>query len=189
MLPAGYSALGHGQGVFTRKRRRSITFDDFNRATPDRAAAMLLNCAPISRWVEQIVAARPYASPANLVEYAAALAKQWRQDEVDIALRSHPRIGERPVGQDAQAAHSRLEQRAVDGANARLAAELHQANAQYEQRFGHVFIIRAGGRSGDEILALLHRRLANSPMAEKRETAIQLREIALLRLQKELTLC
>ena len=58
-------------------------------------------------------------------------------------------------------------------------------NQAYEERFGHVFLIRAAGRSGDEILAELERRLGNPPEAERAETADNLRQIALLRLAKE----
>jgi 2-oxo-4-hydroxy-4-carboxy-5-ureidoimidazoline decarboxylase len=45
------------------------------------------------------------------------------------------------------------------------------------------FLIRAKGRSGDEILAALSRRLQNSERAEVEDALAQLREITLLRLE------
>jgi 2-oxo-4-hydroxy-4-carboxy-5-ureidoimidazoline decarboxylase len=63
--------------------------------------------------------------------------------------------------------------------------KLVEANQAYEERFGHVFLIRAAGRSGDEILAELERRLGNTPEAERGETADNLRQIAMLRLENE----
>ena len=48
-----------------------------------------------------------------------------------------------------------------------------------------MFLIRAAGRSGDEILAELERRLGNTPEAERDETVDNLRQIALLRLENE----
>ena len=67
----------------------------------------------------------------------------------------------------------------------REAAELAAGNVAYEQRFDRVFLIRAAGRSADEILAELERRLENDDAAERDETVRQLREIAVLRLESE----
>ena len=61
---------------------------------------------------------------------------------------------------------------------AALAAE----NRQYEDRFGHVFLIAASGRSADEILAELRRRIGNDPAVELEEAKRELRKIAQLRL-------
>jgi 2-oxo-4-hydroxy-4-carboxy-5-ureidoimidazoline decarboxylase len=61
-----------------------------------------------------------------------------------------------------------------------LAAE----NRRYEEKFGHVFLIAASGRSGEEILAELKRRMGNDPHAELQEAKRELRKIARLRLQK-----
>ncbi len=63
--------------------------------------------------------------------------------------------------------------------------KLVEGNQAYEERFGHVFLIRAAGRSGDEILAELERRLGNTPEAERLETADNLRQIAMLRLESQ----
>ncbi|HBH56481.1 MAG TPA: OHCU decarboxylase, partial [Kocuria sp.] len=61
--------------------------------------------------------------------------------------------------------------------------ELERANLDYQQRFGHVFLIRAAGRSLPEILAEARRRMTNTPEDERREVAEQLRQIAVLRLE------
>lgn len=166
-----------------------MTLDDFNQAPPETAALLLLTCAAVPEWAGDILAARPFASVDCLLEFAGDLARRWRPGQVDKALAHHPRIGERPVGSGAGAMHSRREQAAVDPADARLAADLLAGNRRYEQRFGQVFLIRAAGRSGHDILACLRRRLEHSPEQEQREIARQLREIALLRLQKELEIC
>jgi 2-oxo-4-hydroxy-4-carboxy-5-ureidoimidazoline decarboxylase len=75
----------------------------------------------------------------------------WGEDELNAALSAHPRIGEKPTGSQAHAALSRQEQSAVDSENERLAQALREGNARYEARFGRVFLIRAKGRSGEEI--------------------------------------
>jgi 2-oxo-4-hydroxy-4-carboxy-5-ureidoimidazoline decarboxylase len=75
---------------------------------------------------------------------------------------------------------SRSEQSGVEAADA---ARLRSGNAAYEARFGHVFLVRAAGRSSGEILAELERRLVNDEAAERAETVTALRDIALLRLE------
>ena len=56
-------------------------------------------------------------------------------------------------------------------------------NAEYERRFGHVFLIRAAGRSAEEMLTELDRRLANDEDRERAEVTEQLAQITRLRLQ------
>ena len=98
-----------------------------------------------------------------------------------IAL--HEFIGEKPAGSQAEAALSRQEQGAVNEGDAALAQALREGNARYEARFGRVFLIRAKGRSGEDILQALHVRLENSDEQEVRAALEQLREITLLRLE------
>lgn len=157
----------------------------FNQLPADRALAAIAHCVAIPRWQQAIVAARPYSSSAALYQQARALAAQWNAEEFTQALRAHPRIGERASGADKEAALSRQEQAAV-GEDAAVQQALRQANQQYEQRFGHLFLIRAKGRSGEEMLAALQRRLGNSPEQELQEALIQLRDITLLRLEESI---
>ncbi len=65
-----------------------------------------------------------------------------------------------------------------------FADELAAGNAAYEARFGRVFIIRAAGRTRAEILAELERRLQLDDATELLIVGEQLRDIALLRLEK-----
>ncbi|WP_308328616.1 2-oxo-4-hydroxy-4-carboxy-5-ureidoimidazoline decarboxylase, partial [Enterobacter chuandaensis] len=99
------------------------------------------------------------------------------------ALSAHARIGEKPAGARAEAALSRQEQGAVNESDADLAQALREGNARYEARFGRVFLIRAKGRSGEDILQILNARLANSDAQEVQAALEQLREITLLRLE------
>ncbi|MDQ6714703.1 MAG: xanthine permease, partial [Actinomycetota bacterium] len=116
---------------------------------------------------------------------AEAAAATLSDEELDLALAGHPRIGERPsAGHDAE--HSRREQANVDPADEELADRLAAGNRAYEGRFARVFLIRAAGRSSSEILAELDRRLTNDDATERAETVSQLREIALLRLDSVL---
>jgi 2-oxo-4-hydroxy-4-carboxy-5-ureidoimidazoline decarboxylase len=52
-----------------------------------------------------------------------------------------------------------------------------------ERRFGHVFLIRAAGRSAGEMLVELRRRLDNDDARERTEVTDQLAQITRLRLE------
>ncbi|MFJ4220419.1 2-oxo-4-hydroxy-4-carboxy-5-ureidoimidazoline decarboxylase [Curtobacterium luteum] len=158
---------------------------DLDHLDPDAARAVVTAWAAVPRWVDAVLAGRPYASVEDLRDRAAALAAGWTDEEVAGALAHHPRIGERPAGDDAAARASRHEQSASAATtDADTARALRDGNAAYEERFDRVFLVRAAGRSAADVLSELHRRLGNDDAAEAAEVAEQLREIALLRLER-----
>ena len=99
------------------------------------------------------------------------------------ATTNTPEQGRGPSGEGAEANASRHEQSAMSDAAASVAQQIAAGNAEYEARFGRVFLIRAAGRTPDEILAELQRRLENTADAEVDEALDQLRQIAMLRLR------
>lgn len=164
-----------------------MRIDEFNALPGEEAQAALRACVAIDSWVHVLSAGRPYDDVAALVAAARAQAATWTPAEVEGALADHPRIGERPTGADAAADHSRREQGGVDPADADLAERLRKGNLAYEERFGRIYLVRAKGRTGAELLALLDERLGNDPETELGVTKAQLAEIALLRLTDLLT--
>jgi 2-oxo-4-hydroxy-4-carboxy-5-ureidoimidazoline decarboxylase len=157
-----------------------MRFDDLPE---DDARALLLRCLAAPDWAEQVLAGRPYRSSEELLEAADQAARDLSEDDVEAALAGHPRIGERAAaGHNASA--SAREQAGVVSTSS-TTQKLAAGNQAYEERFGHVFLIRAAGRSGDEILAELERRLGNTPEDEHEETADNLRQIAMLRLENQ----
>lgn len=165
-----------------------MTLDEFNQTPAAQASEQLAHCVAIPAWRAALVAARPFSSLDALLNQGDALARQWDERALKSALAAHPRIGEKAQGQGKEAGLSRSEQASVNGQDKELKQALQAGNAAYEQRFGRVFLIRAKGRSGEEMLAELQRRLANPPWQEQQEALDQLREITLLRL-KETFLC
>lgn len=163
-----------------------MELNEFNNAPADEAAELVRACAHVERWVEEIVAGRPYPSVDDVVAAAEQRAAPWTDSEIDSALARHPRIGERARGEHADAQMSRREQSGVSS-DADTQTRLAEGNADYEARFGHVFLIRAAGRSAEEILAALQQRLTHTPDHERRIAAEQLREIAALRLRGALS--
>ena len=154
----------------------------FDELADDDARATLLACLAAPGWAEQVLAGRPYRTRERLLAAADAAARALSPADLEAALAGHPRIGERAAAGHNAAASAREQSGVEAGDHERLLA----GNRAYEDRFGHVFLIRAAGRSGPEILAELERRLGNSAEAERAEALDNLRQIALLRLEKEI---
>jgi 2-oxo-4-hydroxy-4-carboxy-5-ureidoimidazoline decarboxylase len=157
--------------------------DGFNALPEAEARERLRECLDVPRWVDTVLEGRPYADRDALMKVAEVAAESMTDEELESALDHHPRIGERGAGGHDEE-HSAREQAGVDPADRDIARRLAVGNAAYEERFGRVFLIRASGRSGRQILAELDRRLGNDEDTERAETVTQLREIALLRLEQ-----
>ena len=155
--------------------------DRFNRLPEEAAAGALLAVGHSGRWAERVAAGRPYA---DLEDLQAAADQVWMAlDPADWleAFKAHPRIGE-SGGRSAD--WSRQEQAGVGGTGAEVRERLAAGNAEYERRFGHVFLISAAGRDAAEILDALQARLGNDPGTELRVAAGEHRRITRLRLEK-----
>jgi OHCU decarboxylase len=168
----------------------------FNGLPEEQAAGELLAVCHSPRWAGQVAAGRPYADLAALQQAADETWMALGPDDWLEAFAAHPRIGQGgsggppgwpPGGSGGggrSAAWSRQEQSGVGGAGEEVTDALARGNAEYEARFGHVFLIAAAGRSADEILAQLEARLGNDPATELRVAAGEHRRITRLRLEK-----
>lgn len=159
----------------------------FNTLPAVRLEADLRACLAAPGWGAAVIAARPYPDRVGIVAAADAAAKGLSWAEILAGLSAHPRIGERAAGDSAEAAWSRREQStAVQSADESTEEALIEANRAYEERFGHVFLIFASGRSQAEILAAARERLGHDEATERAVVADELRKIALLRLERVL---
>jgi len=103
------------------------------------------------------------------------------------AFSHHSRIGDLSALRDkfgATAAWAGREQSGTTGASERTLEALARKNAAYEERFGHIFIVCATGRSAEGMLADLRARLTTTQAEELRTAAEEQAKITRLRLQK-----
>ncbi|MCS7482582.1 2-oxo-4-hydroxy-4-carboxy-5-ureidoimidazoline decarboxylase [Umezawaea endophytica] len=150
----------------------------FNSAPADDLRPLLAECLAVPRWVDAVVAARPYPDVDALVARAEV---DLDTQEILGAIAGHPRIGERARHGGVSAKWSSAEQSGVD---ASLADRLVAANVAYEERFGHIYLVCATGLSGEQVLADLAARMDNDPDTELRVVNRELAKIAALRLRK-----
>jgi 2-oxo-4-hydroxy-4-carboxy-5-ureidoimidazoline decarboxylase len=137
----------------------------------------------VARWVDDVAARAPYADVAELVRIGRDAATPLSDAELDEAVAHHPRIGERPEGDGSSARLSSTEQGGLGAADEGVDAAIARGNRVYEERFGRVFLIRAAGRTREDVADELQRRLTNAPDEEAEEAKEQLRQIMELRLR------
>lgn len=152
--------------------------DAASPAGRERLAAAL----GVQRWVDEVAAGGPYADTTQLVAAGERAAAGLSDAELDEAVAHHPRIGQRASGTGRASRLSAGEQAGLGRNDEGTDAAIARGNEVYEARFGRVFLIRAAGRSRQEVLDELQRRLKNDEATEAAEAKQQLREIASLRL-------
>ncbi|HVR42030.1 MAG TPA: allantoicase [Thermoanaerobaculia bacterium] len=167
-------------GTATEETKRAEVARRLDRLVRTRAAAELAMCCGSRAWVDGMLAARPFGGCDALVAASDRIWQGLGPEERLEAFRAHPRIGERKGGAAAARRWSEREQAAAAGAAEALA----KANRAYEEKFGHIYIVCATGKSGDEILADLQSRMKNAPGDELRVAAEEQRKITRLRLEK-----
>jgi 2-oxo-4-hydroxy-4-carboxy-5-ureidoimidazoline decarboxylase len=137
----------------------------------------------VERWVDDVVRVAPFDSVAQLLEVASEAATPLSPAEIDEAIVHRLRIGEGPVGEGAARESGRTEHAGL-GEEGDLAAAIAAASAVYQERFGRGLIIRAEGRTRAEVLAELERRLELPNSSELEIVGEELRDIALLHIER-----
>jgi 2-oxo-4-hydroxy-4-carboxy-5-ureidoimidazoline decarboxylase len=164
-----------------------MTLDELNQLPDSDARAALERCCGARAWVARLCEGRPYASRAALLAAAERAADAMTPADWLEAFTHHPRIGD-VAGLRAKFASTADwagdEQRGASAAADATLQALADANQEYAERFGHIFIVFATGKSAAEMLAILRGRLGNTPQRELEIAAGEQRKITRLRLQK-----
>ncbi|MFI0815082.1 2-oxo-4-hydroxy-4-carboxy-5-ureidoimidazoline decarboxylase [Streptomyces sp. NPDC021098] len=152
----------------------------FNAAGPTDVAALLYEVCTSRAWGAAVAAGRPYRHvEAVLAASDAAMAGLTGADLAE-AMAGHPPIG-RPTPGDATSA------REQSGVGDELRAELLELNLAYQERHGHVFLICATGRTGEEMRTALRHRIGNGTATEREIVRTELGKINRIRLTNLLT--
>ena len=158
---------------------------DFNRLPDEEAGALLAHCCGASRWVNGMLAGRPYDSFTEVIARAGLVWRDTGPADWAEAFSHHPRIGETrteaPVGPAARR-WSAEEQAGMAAADAGARRALAEANREYEQHFGWIYIVCASGRRPEELLENIRGRMANAPDQELAVAAAEQERITRQRL-------
>ena len=159
-----------------------------NDLPEDQTRTALQRCCGSSRWVQDMMARRPFADDAQV--FAAAEQAWSRVEPADVleALSHHPEIGTDLDALRARfastASWSSAEQAGAAQADEATLLALRDLNRRYTERFGHIFVVCATGKTAAQMLALLQERIGNEPDPELRIAAAEQAKITRLRLEK-----
>ena len=120
-------------------------------------------------------AARPHCRTQSITRWAC-----WPKRTGARRSAAHPKIG----ATHGASAWARDEQKGAAGASQATRDALAAGNADYEKKFGWIFLICATGKSADEMLAALNARMQNDPASEFKVAVEEQKKITRLRLEK-----
>ncbi|MFJ7626277.1 2-oxo-4-hydroxy-4-carboxy-5-ureidoimidazoline decarboxylase [Streptomyces sp. NPDC097595] len=154
----------HRGGASARSAAPAWGLPRFNGAPAPEAEAALLGCFGSAAWARRLAAHRPYPDAEALLAAADEAAYDLAPAEHAEALAAEVSPGLRPD--------------APRSAHLALAA----AHAEYERKFGHVFVICLDGyppaEHPDQVLAGIRARLAHEEDRERAVTADEMRRLA-----------
>lgn len=149
----------------------------FNEAAGPTVSALLHEVCSSAAWGAAVAAGRPYARLDDLLAASDTAMTALTADDLREAMAGHPPIG-RPTPGDPTS------QREQSGVDASQREELLRLNLAYQDRHGHVFLICATGRTGDQMLAALKERIGNDTDTEREIVRAELGKINRIRLTR-----
>ncbi|CAN5601700.1 MAG: 2-oxo-4-hydroxy-4-carboxy-5-ureidoimidazoline decarboxylase [Pyrinomonadaceae bacterium] len=175
-----------------------------NSLPADEAEAELGKCCGSTNWARRMAAERPFANLNQLVTIADRIWCSLEPDDWLQAFASHPKIGEiQASGAITDEAPNHVaradragtpenwaaqEQSGAQNATEKTARSLAELNRDYEEKFGYIYIVCATGKSSEEMLTVLQKRLPNDAETELRIAAREQFRITKLRLGKLINL-
>ncbi|WP_042373134.1 2-oxo-4-hydroxy-4-carboxy-5-ureidoimidazoline decarboxylase [Streptacidiphilus neutrinimicus] len=157
-----------------------IVLDRVNAIDGEALDALLKEICSSHTWATLVRLARPYRDRDAFHAANASAMEALSAADLDDAMAGHARIGTPKPGD----ATSQREQSGVQGADEALLADLAAANASYEEKFGHVFLICATGRTAATMLAALRERHPNDAATEREIVRGELRKINDIRIDR-----
>jgi len=148
---------------------------------------VLLKCSGSPIWCEKMTQMRPFSDAEDLSEKSSRAWERLSTRDWLAAFSSHPKIGDVESLRHkfaSTASWASGEQSGVYSASEETLKSLADGNAKYEERFGHIFIVFASGKSADEMLSILNGRLGNSPEVELLISSAEHKKITQLRIEK-----
>jgi 2-oxo-4-hydroxy-4-carboxy-5-ureidoimidazoline decarboxylase len=153
-------------------------------------AGLLRTCGCV-RWAHDVADDGPFA---DLAELWSSAERHWQtatREELLEAFSHHPRIGDPTSAKaphDAKAhGWASKEQAGAASASDNVKMQLAAGNRVYEERFGHVYLVCATGKTAEEMLALLNTRLTHDAAAELAIAQGEQQKITRIRLERWLS--
>jgi 2-oxo-4-hydroxy-4-carboxy-5-ureidoimidazoline decarboxylase len=164
-----------------------MTIQELNNLKKTELKQELEKCCGSKSWIKKMMTAFPVSNKASLLKTAKENWKECIEKDWLEAFTHHPKIGDvnslkKKFASTAKWASG--EQYSVQTASKDIILELAEGNAEYEQKFGFIFIVCATGKSASEMLEILKTRIKNKREKELKIAASEQAKITIIRLKK-----
>ena len=187
IYPDGGVARLRIYGQFSESGWLDRRLRELNALPTRQAHEKLLACCGSRNWTDAMVENRPFGELDELLDTAERVWHELETDDWLEAFAAHPRIGEDADEGDQTEegeAFSEEEQAGAEEIGDATERRLRELNEQYYDKFGFIFIVFATGKSAEEMLEILEKRLENDRETEIENAASEQLEITKLRLRK-----
>lgn len=163
-----------------------MTIKEFNQFSAEDAKSEIFKCCGCTSWAIKLTDNRPFNTIDDLRITSDTIWSTVSEADLMEAFSHHPKIGDKGSLQKKFATKewASNEQSEVNNASEEIIDELAKGNADYEKKFGYIFIVCATGKSATEMLEMLKNRLPNSPEVEIKIAAREQNKITHLRINK-----
>lgn len=164
-----------------------MTLSQLNQLAPEQRTSALERCCGSTRWNMFMAQRFPFQNKEELFVAAEEIWFKLLPNDWLEAFAHHPKIGDMNSLRAKFASTQQWaagEQAGVRAASDAVLQALAEGNAQYESKFGYIFIVCATGKSAEEMLAILQTRLPNEHATELSLAAVEQSKITRIRLEK-----
>ena len=164
-----------------------MTIAAFDHLNNEEKKELLHKCCGSDQWVNNMLALVPYEDLVDVLEDAEQAWYNCDESGWLQAFDHHPKIGDITSLMTKFASTADLasnEQAGVSSANDETLIKLAELNNQYEKKNGFIFIVCATGKSAQEMLAEIKKRINNNRETELETAAEEQNKITKLRLEK-----
>jgi hydroxyisourate hydrolase len=161
-----------------------------NTQSSEQLTIELEKCCGSSKWIKNIIAARPFTHIENLYQTSDEIWASLAEEDYLEAFTHHPQIGDiesmkKKFASTANWAEN--EQKGSNQASTEVLSKLKIANQEYLTKFGFIFIVCATGKTAQQMLDLLNQRMPHDRTTEIQLAALEQNKITHLRIEKLLS--
>ena len=154
---------------------------DLNTISENEFTAIFGSIFEKSEWIAaETFKQKPFENSQDLINKMIKIYESCSTEQIIIILNLHPKLAiEKKLTSFSSKEQSKAK---LDRCSKEELEEFNQLNFDYEKKFQFPFIIAVKGKNKNEILENFRSRINNSTQEEFNESKIQVKKIALLRL-------
>lgn len=162
-----------------------MTIAQFDQLPVEEKRNLLFSCCGSEAWVQQMMEVFPVEDLIDLLEYAEEKWYDCNPADWLEAFENHARLGDKKaLKEEEEFSFSVKEQAKLLTSDELVVQALIDANEDYEETFGYMFISFAQGKTAEALLTELEGRLRNDPREEIKIAASEQDKITKGRLKK-----